>query len=125
MALALGLGLAAPAPAESPVRQPAYHEESAADRAWQILRDGVNDKKFATRIAALTALADAGPNVRGAHLAEGALHDKDPDIRAQAATTLGAMKYRPAMGPLSFGMPLIKQQFGQRRSFGQSKRFRR
>jgi len=42
-------------------------------------------------------LADAGPEPRGAHLAEGALQDKDPDIRAQAATTLGAMKYRPAI----------------------------
>src|SRR5579864_101954 len=119
--LATALGLAKPGVAETPIRPAAAREESAADRAWQILRDGVNDKQFATRISALSALGDAGPNVRGAHLAEGALHDKDPDIRAQAATTLGAMKYRPAIQALRIALsdPAPQVSFAAARSLWQ------
>lgn len=72
----------------------------AAVRAWHVLSDGVSAKKFAERILALKALSDLGPNSRGVRLVAGELKDKDPDVRAQAAATLGEMKSRLAIAPL-------------------------
>ncbi len=73
------------------VEQPNKAETPAA-RAWHILADGVNAKKFGDRMMALKALGDLGPNAKGIQLVAGMLKDDDPDIRAQAAATLGEMK---------------------------------
>jgi len=73
-------------------------------RAWQVLTRGVNSKKFADRILALKALSDLGPNATGVHLVAGVLKDKDPDVRAQAAATLGEMKSRLAIPPLRIAL---------------------
>ena len=74
--------------------------ETATERAWQTLTDGVNAKKFSDRIIALKAMADLGPNPKGVRLVSEVLKDKDPDVRAQAAATLGAMKSRAALPAL-------------------------
>jgi HEAT repeat protein len=81
------------------VEQP-NNKGTPATRAWNILTDGVNAKKFGDRMMALKALADLGPNVKGVQLVAGMLKDDDPDIRAQAAATLGEMKSRTAIRPL-------------------------
>ena len=62
--------------------------------------DGVNAKKFGDRMMVLKALGDLGPNVKGIRLVAGVLKDDDPDIRAQAAATLGEVKSRTAIRPL-------------------------
>ncbi|HKT67805.1 MAG TPA: HEAT repeat domain-containing protein [Terriglobales bacterium] len=74
--------------------------ETPAGRAWQILTDGVNAKKFSDRIIALKAMADLGPNLKGVRLVSEVLKNKDPDVRAEAAATLGAMKSRAALPAL-------------------------
>src|SRR5437764_6956819 len=74
--------------------------EAPTERAWRTLADGVNAKKFSDRIIALKALADLGPNPRGVRLVAGVLKDNDPDVRAQAAATLGEMKSRLAIPAL-------------------------
>lgn len=74
--------------------------ETPTERAWRILTDGVNAKKFSDRIIALKAMADLGPNLRGVRVVSEVLKDKDPDVRAQAAATLGAMKSRAALPAL-------------------------
>ncbi|HKU25087.1 MAG TPA: HEAT repeat domain-containing protein, partial [Candidatus Sulfotelmatobacter sp.] len=76
------------------------NEGTPAARAWNILTDGVNAKKFGDRMMALKALGDLGPNAKGVQLVAGMLKDDDPDIRAQAAATLGEMKSRTAIRPL-------------------------
>jgi HEAT repeat protein len=78
--------------------------ETPTDRAWRTLTDGVNAKKFADRIIALKALADLGPNLKGVHLVAAVLKDKDPDLRAQAAATLGEMKSRAAIPSLRIAL---------------------
>ena len=74
--------------------------ETPAERAWRILTEGVNAKKFTDRIIALKALADLGPNAKGVQLVSAVLKDKDPDVRAQGAATLGEMKSRTAIPAL-------------------------
>jgi HEAT repeat protein len=74
--------------------------ETPTERAWRTLTEGVNAKKFTDRIIALKAMADLGPNLKGVRLVSELLKDKDPDLRAQAAATLGAMKSRAALPAL-------------------------
>jgi len=81
------------------VEQP-QKAETPTSRAWNILIDGVNAKKFGDRMMALKALGDLGSNSKGVQLVAGTLKDEDPDIRAQAAATLGEMKSRTAIRPL-------------------------
>lgn len=81
------------------VEQPNKGETPTA-RAWNVLTEGINAKKFGDRMLALKALGDLGPNTKGIQLVAGVLKDDDPDIRAQAAATLGEMKSRTAIRPL-------------------------
>ena len=74
--------------------------ETPTERAWQTLTEGLNAKKFSDRIIALKAMAELGPNLKGVRLVSEVLKDKDPDLRAQAAATLGAMKSRAALPAL-------------------------
>jgi HEAT repeat protein len=100
--LQAGLLWAALASAEG-VEQP-HKSETPAARAWNVLFDGVNAKKFGDRMMALKALGDLGPNSKGVQLVAGTLKDDDPDIRAQAAATLGEMKSRTAIRPLRMAL---------------------
>ena len=77
-----------------------HQVETPPERAWRTLTDGVNAKKFSDRIIALKAMADLGPNPKGVRLLSEVLKDKDPDVRAEAAATLGAMKSRAALPAL-------------------------
>jgi HEAT repeat protein len=96
MEAALAMGSIVAASADEDTRK-----ETTAARAWRILKTGVNSTKFAERMVALKAMADLGPNVPGVRLAAEVLKDdKDPDIRAQAATTLGEINSRAAILPL-------------------------
>jgi HEAT repeat protein len=78
--------------------------ETLTAQAWHILTDGVNAKKFGDRMMALKALGDLGPNAKGVQLVAGMLKDDDPDIRAQAAATLGEIKSRTAIRPLRIAL---------------------
>lgn len=74
--------------------------KTPASRAWRTLTEGLNAKKFSDRIIALKAMSDLGPNLKGVRLVSEVLKDKDPDLRAQAAATLGEMKSRAALPAL-------------------------
>lgn len=74
--------------------------ETPVERAWRTLAAGINAKKFTDRVIALKAMADLGPDPQGVRLVAGVLKDKDPDLRAQAAATLGEMKSRAALPAL-------------------------
>src|SRR5579862_289457 len=78
--------------------------ETPTQRAWRVLAEGVNAKKFSDRILALKALGDLGPNLKGVRLVAAVLKDKDPDVRAQAAATLGEMKSRAAIPALRIAL---------------------
>lgn len=64
--------------------------------AWQVLGEGLSDKKALTRVAAVTAMADLGRSgVRPA--ADRLRDDKDADVRIAAALVLGQMKSSSAI----------------------------
>jgi HEAT repeat protein len=73
-------------------------------RAWQVLEEGVADKKVVNRLALFSAMGDLGPNLKGVRLSERGLNDKDPDVRAAAATSLGEMKSRAAIPKLRIAL---------------------
>ena len=81
-----------------------HRSEASTERAWRVLAEGVNAKKFADRIIALKALGDLGPNLKGVRLVAAVLKDKDLDVRAQAAATLGEMKSRAAIPALRIAL---------------------
>ncbi len=72
-------------------------QSSLSSAAWKVLRDGLEDKKAANRVAALVALGDLGRIPGGVRLVEQSLDDKDGDVRKQAALALGAMRARVAI----------------------------
>jgi HEAT repeat protein len=64
--------------------------------AWQVLGEGLSDKKALSRVAAVTAMADLGRS--GVRPAAARLQeDKDADVRIAAALVLGQMKSRSAI----------------------------
>jgi hypothetical protein len=71
--------------------------QTLTTRAWRVLNVGLSSKKFAERIVVLKAIGDLGPNLRGIGLVAELLKDKDPEVRAQAAATLGEMNSRAAI----------------------------
>lgn len=81
-----------------------HKAETPTQRAWRVLAEGVNAKKFTDRILALKAMSDLGPNPKGVRLVSAVLKDKDPDVRAQAAATLGEMKSRAALPALRIAL---------------------
>jgi HEAT repeat protein len=60
-------------------------------QAWDILQAGVSDKSAARRTQAVLALGLLPGNQKAVDAAEGALDDKEPAVRAAAATALGQM----------------------------------
>lgn len=60
-----------------------------AQRAWDILEKGHNSRNTKERINAVKALGGLPGDVHAAELAEEAIADKDADVRAAAALTLG------------------------------------
>jgi HEAT repeat protein len=77
--LLIALGIP-PAPAPKPV-----------DRAWSILNNGIDNKDPIKRAKAVRALALLRGSRRAQNDAEKALEDENPDVRAEAAFTLGRL----------------------------------
>lgn len=66
-------------------------EPSAVDRAWTVLKDGLDSKNPDHRARAVHALALLPKNRKAEEWAENALADQSPDVRMEAATALGQM----------------------------------
>ena len=60
-------------------------------KAWEILRDGLGDRKQAKRAAATEALGLVPNNKESLALAERGLEDRGPEVRTAAAMALGEM----------------------------------
>jgi HEAT repeat protein len=71
---------------------------SSRDAAWAALEGPLHSGNLDHRRQALAALATIEPsNARAVKLIEDALQDKDPRVRATAATALGEMKAKQAI----------------------------
>jgi HEAT repeat protein len=66
-------------------------QEASRDKAWDILRAGARARNFDKRANAIQALGLTFGDSEAVQLAEEALHDKEPTVRAAAAKALGAM----------------------------------
>jgi HEAT repeat protein len=66
--------------------------QTLRDEAWQLLRQGAKAKSGEARAAAVGVLGLLQGNIRAANMAEKALGDVKPNVRAAAATALGAMR---------------------------------
>jgi len=66
--------------------------EVPTDRAWLILQEGLTSKRAAKRTDAVHALRLIVHNSRAQDMAEQALTDPDPKVRAAAARALGPME---------------------------------
>ena len=66
--------------------------QAPRDEAWQLLRQGVKEKSAVPRAAAVGVLGLLPGNARAAAMAEKALSDAKPRVRAAAATALGSMR---------------------------------
>src|SRR6267378_2392401 len=67
-------------------------QEASRDKAWDILRAGARASNFDRRANAIQALGLTSGDAEAVQLAERALHDKEPTVRAAAAKSLGAMR---------------------------------
>jgi len=76
--------------------------DTPEQRAWAMLRSGVSQKNAGKRIQAVRALRLLPGNPEATELAENALRDRNPNVRATAATALGLMGAKEAI-------PAIKQ----------------
>jgi HEAT repeat protein len=66
--------------------------EAPTERAWLILQEGLTSKRAAKRADAVHALRILVHNSRAQEMAEQALTDPDPKVRASAARALGPME---------------------------------
>lgn len=65
--------------------------QSTKEKAWELLEAGARQSKTEKRVTAIRVLGLLPDNDRAAQLAEGALQDPKPQVRAAAATALGKM----------------------------------
>lgn len=70
----------------------AFASEAPTERAWLILQQGLTSKRAAKRTNAVHALRILVHNSRAQHMADQALTDPDPKVRASAARALGPME---------------------------------
>jgi HEAT repeat protein len=75
-------------------------KKSLTASAWETLSEDILSTRESHRTAALTALSAIGPRDDVLVLLKGALQDKDPLIRKNAALALGDMQARPAAAEL-------------------------
>jgi HEAT repeat protein len=66
-------------------------QDASRNRAWDILRTGAHAANFDKRSNAIQSLGLTSGDSEAMKLAEEALHDKEPIVRASAAKALGAM----------------------------------
>ena len=74
--------------------------ETPEQRAWDTLRSGVNQKNTGKRIQAVRALRLLPDDSEATEMVENALRDRDPRVRAAAATALGLMGDKEAIPAL-------------------------
>lgn len=74
--------------------------QTPKDRAWNLLRSGVSDKNAETRMIAVRVLGLLPNSQDAATLAEGALTDEKPGVRAAASLALGEMDSRSSIPKL-------------------------
>src|SRR5437879_11351964 len=70
---------------------PLSPSEAPAEKAWQILQQGLASNRAEKRANAVHALRLLPNNPRAQSLAESALADRSPKVRAAAAKALGLM----------------------------------
>jgi HEAT repeat protein len=99
---AIGAGLLSAAPVAAP--------QTSTERAWRILQQGLASKRAATRANTIHALRLLPHNPRAQEIAERALTDPSPTVRAAAARALGPM------GAVS-SMPKLKTVLNDREPF--------
>ena len=74
--------------------------ETREQQAWQMLRSGVGQKNSGKRVQAVRALRLLPGDSQAAEMAETALRDHKPEVRAAAATALGLMGSKEAIPAL-------------------------
>ena len=74
--------------------------ETPQDKAWRILRTGAGEKSQEVRVIAVGALGLVDHNPKAAAMAEKALEDKRPEVRAAGARALGQMLNAPSIPKL-------------------------
>src|SRR5260370_28907374 len=74
-----------------PAHTPALLAQNSQQRAWNILRAGVNEKSTGKRVQAVRALRLLPGDSEATEMAERALQDRKHEVRAAAATALGLM----------------------------------
>jgi len=74
--------------------------ESPVEQAWGILRAGANDKSADKRTEVVRALGLISDDAKAVEIAEHALEDGKPAVRAAAATSLGLMGCKSCIGRL-------------------------
>ncbi len=72
-------------------RAGALHAETPQQQAWEILREGAHQKSTAKRTQAVRALRIIPGDPEATQMAQTALQDTKPEVRAAAATALGLM----------------------------------
>jgi HEAT repeat protein len=68
--------------------------QTPADRSWSILEGGIGNKSADTRVKAVRALGLITNNAKAQQMAERALADAKPEVKAAAAEALGQMGAR-------------------------------
>lgn len=74
------------------------------DQAWQILEDACTGDKTGDRATAILVLGLIPNDARSARLAQKALTDERPEVRAAAAAALGDMQSRASISKLKAAM---------------------
>jgi HEAT repeat protein len=90
-------GQQAPRPAANP---PAQNGQTAVEKAWTILREGLKDKSSDRRARAVRALGLLPGNSEAEKAAVAALKDEHSNVRREAAVALGAMRAEHSAGNL-------------------------
>jgi HEAT repeat protein len=100
-----------PAPAPPPANQPApaspaggKSSRTPREQAWQILEGAIKGDKNADRATAVLVLGLIPNDARSARLAQKALTDVRPEVRAAAAAALGNMPSRASIPMLKAAM---------------------
>ena len=87
------------APAPSPAVPPALPNDPEAS-AWEVLDQGAKDDKTTDRATAIRVLGMIPNDVHAVNIAEAALTDDKPEVRAAAAVALGKMQSRSSIPKL-------------------------
>jgi HEAT repeat protein len=85
---------------KAPAAQPPALPEDPKATAWEILESGTKADKLSDRATAIRVLGLMTKNSHAENIAEAALNEEKPEIRAAAATALGEMQARSSIPKL-------------------------